>query len=120
MRHLFFIPLALLVGGSAGAQSPEPPADPALVAAARQACTARLTQDVAFRDPESVRVGSIERKGTAYIQRLGARARGYVMRVNARNGFGGFTGEREFICFTDAADETRALRVEPDPFGGRP
>lgn len=71
-----------------------------------------LFRDVKFRDPESVRIGTIERRGIFRPAALGRDARAYRLQVNAKNAHGGYTGEQTYYCFTDLADERKALLVQ--------
>lgn len=98
---------------SASAPVPDVPASPEIQDKARSQCLARLMQDVAFKDPESVRVRSVERRALAPITGTNQWARWYVITANAKNSHGGYTGDSPYLCFTDPKDETRVLLVRP-------
>lgn len=91
--------------------APEIPASPEVQAAAKAGCLDRLKKDVQFRDPDSVRVSRVVRMGLLplgnEIQRV------YVMRVNAKNAYGGYTGDKDYFCVTDRSDERVIVRVRP-------
>lgn len=83
--------------------------DPAVRTAAESACKARLTKEVTFLDPDSVRVTSVSRRGVLDV--AGQPLRVYGMRVNAKNAYGGYTGEKDFLCLTQPADERVVVTV---------
>lgn len=87
------------------------PASPEVVAAAKAACAARLRQDVEFKDPDSVKVLGIERAGFVPVPNGEARLRVYLMRVNAKNSYGGYVGPKDYLCYVDRADERLAVLV---------
>lgn len=102
---------------SAGVAQPNPlppdvPAGPGVEQAAKAACVDRLRRDVTFRDPDSVKVGLVDRKGVFRHGLLGKPVRVYRLAVNAKNGYGGYTGEQAYMCFTDLANERDVLLVQ--------
>lgn len=88
---------------------PDLPVPPAVEAAAKATCTERLQKDVSFRDPSSVQVYGIRRAGLLPVGTGALRV--YVMRVNAKNAYGGYTGEKDFLCLADPKDETVVVQV---------
>lgn len=90
--------------------APDTQVTPEVRRAAEAACTARLTKDVSFLDPDSVRVTSVSRRGVLQIG--GQPLRVYGMRVNAKNGYGGYAGEKDFLCLADPADERLIVLVK--------
>lgn len=93
---------------------PDTQASPETVEAAKAACVARLRTDVAWKDPESLRIGAVERRKTwhAPIDGKAVPARIYVVRVNARNSYGGYSGEQPFMCNMDLSEKT-VLSIQP-------
>jgi len=79
---------------------------------ARHVCINDLKKWVPFPDPESVKVESISRGTPEIIEYAGAKlmARRYDLKVNARNGYGGYTGAQNFSCFA-SEDNQRILKV---------
>ena len=106
-------PDAKVVKGSVPAPAAaESPADPVVVEGAKAACISKLKSDVAFKDPDSVRIGTVERQNLGEVSFDGKRhlVRAYSMQVNARNSYGGYTGEQLFGCYLDPA-ESRVLKI---------
>lgn len=66
-------------------------------------CTSALR--ASMRDPDSMRLVRILPPDPRPFEFSGVRVRGYEMVINARNGFGGFTGDTLFMCLVDAATE---------------
>jgi hypothetical protein len=92
---------------------PDLPVSPETIEAASAACVAGLWKSFSFRDPDSVKIGAI-RRGTAGMTVFGDRrvaTRAYSMRVNAKNGYGGYTGEQLYICYVDPKDERTVLNI---------
>lgn len=85
------------------------PAPADVVDAAKASCVDRLRKDIAFKDPDSVKVLGIERRGLQTV--AGQQLRLYVMRVNARNSYGAYSGEKDFFCLADRADERVTILV---------
>jgi hypothetical protein len=90
--------------------------NPAATAAPRGAalCEAHVRSAATFADPESVRIGGIQYLGAKpwkLHQELIA-ARTYGLRVNARNGYGAYEGERLYECLL-SEDEARVLHFRP-------
>jgi len=113
-----------VIGEPAQAARPAPaavplvdlPADPATVEAATAACIARLGKDIAFRDPESVKVLRVQRRGLYHVGDGKTPSRIYLMEVNAKNAFGGYTGAKDFFCHTDPTNERTVLLVRPTSY----
>lgn len=85
-------------------------------AAARGAalCEAHARSATTFADPESLRIGSVQYLGAKpwkLHQELIA-ARTYGLRINARNAFGAYEGERLYECLL-SEDEARVLHFRP-------
>lgn len=93
---------------------PDTPASPEVVEAAKAACAARLKTDLAWKDPDSVKIGAVERRKTwhAPIDGKTVPARIYVLRVNAKNSYGGYTGEQPYLCNLDLGEKT-VLSIQP-------
>lgn len=67
----------------------------------------------AMKDPESTKIKSVSRGGTA-LQRLAGRVFygiSYNMNVNAKNSYGGYTGEKLYNCVF-SLDETTFLGIQ--------
>lgn len=92
---------------------PDLPAAPDVVAAAKAACVAQLRATFTFKDPDSVKVGEIRRALTGMVtlgdQRVAVRA--YSMSVNAKNSYGGYTGDQDYICYVEPSRERTVLAV---------
>lgn len=90
--------------------------DPAKTAAMGAACQEYLTRAPAWKDRASVRVSGVQRGRLADATIAGktTRVRMYGAIVNAKNGFGGYSGERLALCYTDVA-ETKILDFEIKP-----
>lgn len=76
--------------------APPPPAEQ--IDANRATCETKTR--AAMKDPESTRIKSVSRSGVA-LQRLAGRAFygvSYHMNVNAKNSYGGYTGEKLYNC----------------------
>jgi hypothetical protein len=84
------------------------PEDPVKAEAMRAQCREWITRVPAWKDRDSVKVGEIKRAGLAMREVAGReqRVRAYATVVNAKNGFGGYGGERLAICWTDDAETT--------------
>jgi hypothetical protein len=79
-------------------------------------CEAHAKAASTFADPDSVRIGGVQYLGAKpwkLHQELIA-ARTYGLRINARNGYGGYEGERLYECLL-SEDEARVLgfRIAP-------
>jgi hypothetical protein len=85
-------------------------ADPAKTAAMQAACRDFLIRVPNWKDRDSVRVGEIQRGRLAQREISGkmTRVRLYGGFVNARNGYGGYGGDRVAVCWADEA-ETKIL-----------
>lgn len=90
---------------------PDTPASPETVAAAKAACVAAVRAKL--KDPDSLKLGAVERRGTwyAYVGDQRVPARAYAVNANARNSYGGYTGERTYLCSMDLATETTILVI---------
>lgn len=91
---------ALLVCGAAGAQ--DVPAA-TVIEAAKVACVAAVRAQM--REPGSMQVLRVTRGGPVD----GGVA--YEVIANAKNGFGGYTGNRSYACVMASADERRVVKV---------
>lgn len=90
---------------------PDAPVAPDIEQAARDVCLAAIR--MRLKDPDSMKADTV-RRGALSTRKVGdrnLRARGYVAFVNAKNGFGGYTGEKVWTCFMDPADERKLLDV---------
>lgn len=79
-------------------------------------CEAHARSATTFPDPESVRIGSVQYLGARpwkVHQELIA-ARTYGLRINVRNGYGGYEGERLYECLL-SEDEARVLHFRAAP-----
>lgn len=101
---------AKLIAGRA----PEPrrSASPELVEQNKASCRQAVLG--LLKDPESARAGEVMRTGL--VQRLpnpstGAVVEGptYIVLVNAKNGFGGYVGEKTFACMFSADERALAF-----------
>lgn len=96
------------VEGTSAATSGSEPAPASVRGAAL--CEAHVRSGSTFADPDGLRIGSVQYLGARpwkLHQELIA-ARTYGMRINARNGYGGYEGERLFECLL-SEDEARVL-----------
>jgi hypothetical protein len=86
--------------------------DPASGTAGQELCATDGLAQLAFPDPESTRIRSVNRAGTEVIQYAGKSvvARRYNLLVNTRNVQGAYTGERVYPCYL-SEDERRVLKV---------
>jgi hypothetical protein len=79
-------------------------------------CEAHARSATTFADPESLRIGSVQYLGAKpwkLHQELIA-ARTYGLRINARNAYGAYEGERLYECLL-SEDEARVLHFRPAP-----
>lgn len=79
-------------------------------------CEAHARSGTTFADPESLRIGSVQYLGAKpwkLHQELIA-ARTYGLRINARNAYGAYEGERLYECLL-SEDEARVLTFRPAP-----
>lgn len=77
-------------------------------------CEAHARATTTFADPESLRIGSVQYLGAKpwkLHQELIA-ARTYGLRINARNAYGAYEGERLYECLL-SEDEARVLQFRP-------
>jgi hypothetical protein len=78
-----------------------------------QNCKAGVAKSVAWKDPESIRIGDIvggEMELLDYAdQKIGARR--YTLNVNAMNEMGAYVGEKRMVCFT-SQDGMRLLKMD--------
>lgn len=104
-------------GKRVGGAAPEARSD-AVPTASRGAtlCEAHARSATTFTDPESLRIGSVQYLGAKpwkLHQELIA-ARTYGLRINARNAYGAYEGERLYECLL-SEDEARVLHFRPAP-----
>lgn len=104
-------------GKRVGGTSSEARSD-AVATASRGAtlCEAHARSAAIFADPESLRIGSVQYLGAKpwkLHQELIA-ARTYGLRINARNAYGAYEGERHYECLL-SEDEARVLHFRPAP-----
>lgn len=69
----------------------------------------------AMRDPDSMRLVHLNADPKPF-EFAGAdgqkyQVRGYELTVNARNGFGGYTGDQTWVCLVDAATQRQVVRL---------
>ncbi len=79
-------------------------------------CEAHARSGTAFADPESLRIAGVQYLGAKpwkLHQELIA-ARTYGLRINARNAYGAYEGERLYECLL-SEDEARVLHFRPAP-----
>jgi len=85
--------------------------------AAKAMCLEQLK--ASLKDPDSMRVGTVMRFGPKYIEVWDKGNQAfrktpavlYGVEVNAKNGFGGYTGMKTYRCNLDPS-ETTVLRIE--------
>lgn len=78
----------------------------------KQLCRTQAPSHVAWKDPESVRVGSVF-GGKMTVIDLGSVKTGgreFFVEVNAKNSYGGYVGQKTLICYT-SQDGTRIIKV---------
>jgi hypothetical protein len=107
-KTLLLFALAALSGGALAEQ---PPAA-GIVEAAKAACVGALRSGL--RDPDSLRVVRVTRDAAfeAIIAGRSTPIRAYEVVANAKNGFGGYTGNTSYVCFMDTAERS-VLEVRP-------
>jgi hypothetical protein len=72
-----------------------------------------------LRDPGSMQLVRVTRHDPPFKQQVEGRevlVVGYEVVVNARNGFGGYTGNRPWMCTVDAAAERTLVHLLPPQF----
>lgn len=91
-------------------EDPRPPAE-AVITSNIGLCEAAAR--TVLKDEESARFGKSVRLGPAYDYFLGKtyRAVRYSMKINAKNSYGGYTGEKLWMCVFDET-ETKLVRVD--------
>lgn len=92
---------------SGGVAQPSAPPAAEAISAIETDCRTWITRVPAWKDPESVRIGPITR--AELVTRDGRMLRAYRVMVNGKNSYGGYAGERPFVCY---ADETAAKVVD--------
>lgn len=90
---------------------PDTTASPETVSAAKAACVAALIANL--KDPDSLKLGTVERRGPwyAYVGDQRVPARAYSVNANAKNTYGGYTGEKAYLCSVDLATERTVLAI---------
>lgn len=86
----------------------------AIVAVEESVCAKEITRHVSFRDPSSVMVTAVTRMSPKSLSYGTHRqtARTHALRVNAKNGYGGYTGEQMYLCHV-SDDEKTVLLIAP-------
>lgn len=82
------------------------------IEAGKQLCRSQAPSHVAWKDPESVRVGSVF-GGKMTVVDLGpvkTGGREFFVEVNAKNSYGGYVGQKTLICYT-SQDGNRIIKV---------
>lgn len=76
-------------------------------------CKNDMLKSIAWKDPESIRVGRISGGAMEVIDfantKIGARR--YDVNVNAKNSYGSYIGEKPITCFT-SQDGMRVLKLD--------
>lgn len=82
----------------------------ALVEENKKVCLANIT--AALKDPESAKFGKVIRMGAELDTRYETLTPSimYTVMVNAKNGYGGYTGSKPYLCVF-STDEKRFVRV---------
>ena len=86
---------------SAAVPQPSGPVDPEVRVKIEDDCRRWIVGVPQWKDRESVRIGTIYRG--ANQPRDGRVLRAYHVSVNAKNSYGGYQGERPFVCYADEA-----------------
>lgn len=76
-------------------------------------CTEALR--ASMRDPDSMRLTQILPPDPRPFDYSGVKVVGYELVANARNGFGGYTGDKIYLCLVDAATQRTVVRLMPAP-----
>lgn len=84
---------------SAGVAQPTGPVDAATQRAIEADCRSWVTRVPPWKDRDSVKVGTIFRSDA--VSRDGRLVRAYRVMVNGKNSYGGYEGERPFVCYAD-------------------
>lgn len=87
----------------------------AAVVAANLATCVQATR-AKMKDPDAAQIRVIGRAGPEFIYRAGKRMPGvtYHLAVNGKNSYGGFTGEKLYVCGFDATEQTLIFSEETD------
>lgn len=101
------------------AAEPAPPPvsaaeETAAIEAGKELCRTLGVRSVAWKDPESVRVGLAyggQEQSVALNRGGRSWGRQFFLDVNARNGYGGYTGKKPLICYT-SRDGKELLSVD--------
>lgn len=84
----------------------------AAIEAGKALCKERAPRAVSWKDPESVRIGEVVPGKVVDVNVDGTshRARYFTVRVNAKNSYGGYVGEKPMGCYV-SVDGTRIVKV---------
>jgi hypothetical protein len=96
------------------AAAPESAAESAgPIEAGKQLCREQAPAHVAWKDPESLRVGSVYGGKMAVIDLGSVKTSGrqFFVDVNAKNSYGGYAGSKPLVCYT-SQDGTRIVKVD--------
>lgn len=99
---------------AAASAAPEPATQSAgPIEAGKQLCRSQASSHVAWKDPESVRIGSVY-GGQMTVIDLGSvktSGRQFFVDINAKNSYGGYVGQKPLVCYT-SQDGTRIVKVD--------
>jgi hypothetical protein len=79
-------------------------------------CRKWISNVPVWKDKDSVRIGKITRDQQAETRTVRGKTmivRPYYAGVNAKNSYGGYGGERTFVCYADAAETQVVDLFEP-------
>lgn len=99
------------VAGPSG-PAPNTPEELAAIETGKALCKEIAPKAVSWKDPESLRIGEVIPGKVASTEVNGKRIRGrhFSVPVNAKNSYGGYTGEKILVCIT-SEDGQSVLKV---------
>lgn len=83
------------------------------IEAGKALCREQAPKHVVWKDPESVRLGSVFGGKMAIVDlgQVKTSGRQFFVEVNAKNSYGGYVGQKSLICYT-SQDGQRIIKVD--------
>jgi len=83
------------------------------IEAGKALCREQGPQRIAWKDPESVRIGNVYGGKMMVVDLGGVKTGGrqFFVEVNAKNSYGGYVGKKPLICYT-SQDGNRILKID--------
>jgi len=83
------------------------------IEAGKSLCREQGPQRIAWKDPESIRVGSVYGGKMTVVDLGGVKTGGrqFFVEVNAKNSYGGYVGNKSLICYT-SQDGNRIIKID--------